>query len=173
MTSLESKQMDYVEERACAAAISNGDFICVDTYSGYRGMQRDPQGKQHLLAPDASNEALGFALLDALAHSRAIAIEEIPAYFNYERCIAQYAEWVKNLMQRYGYKSKRALFKNMMSCGVDSKHGVITIRPSNHSKLEGWNGDGISKEDHVVISTNKSPEEIGAALRLAFSRCIG
>ncbi|NDL44379.1 contact-dependent growth inhibition system immunity protein, partial [Photorhabdus laumondii] len=43
--------------------------------------------------------------------------------------------------------------------------------PSSHEKLEGWSGDGISVADYVVIPADSSPEEVGAALRLAFSRC--
>lgn len=47
----------------------------------------------------------------------------------------------------------------------------MTIRPSRHEKLEGWGGTGIGGSDHVVISANSTPEQIGFALRLAFSRC--
>jgi hypothetical protein len=74
-------------------------------------------------------------------------------------------------MQRYGYKTKRALFKNMKSCSVEVDDGMMTIQPWHHEKLEGWSGNGISKEDYVVIPANSTPGEIGEALRLAFSRC--
>jgi len=74
-------------------------------------------------------------------------------------------------MDRYGYRTKRALFKNMKSCGILAEGDVIIISPSRHEKLEAWGrekGDGI---EDVVIEANRSPSEIGAALRLAFSRC--
>lgn len=174
--------MDDIVKSAWAGAIYNGDFICVETYSGYRSSRSDPKGTQHLLIPDVSCEVLGVALLDALAHSRFVLPEprsdvwvhpeaEFDSdLYDYKRGIERYAEWTKALMKRYGYKTKRALFKNMKSCNIESQNGTITIRPSYHEKLEMWSGDGISKDDYVVIPAS-SPAEIGAALRLAFSRC--
>ncbi len=152
--------------------MSNGDFICVETYSGYRRIAGDPQGAMHLLPPDADNEALGTAILDSLARSRFLTLEEANVFFSYEAVNKRYTEWVDNLMQRYEYKGKRALFENMKACGIECQNGLITIRPSNHEKLEGWSGDGISKSDHVIIPSDRPAEEIGAALRLALSRCI-
>jgi hypothetical protein len=61
----------------------------------------------------------------------------------------------------------------MKSCDIECSGGIITIGPTKHEKLEGWGrtkGDGI---EDVVIPPNSPPAEVGAALRLAFSRCIG
>ena len=91
--------------------------------------------------------------------------------YDYKLGIERYAAWTKALMEHYGYKTKRALFKEMKKCGIESKSGVIDIRPSHHEKLEGWSGEGITEEDHIKLAANSSPAEIGAALRLAFSRC--
>lgn len=175
--------MNDVVKSAWAGAICNGDFICVETYSGYRSSRRDPKGAQHLLVPDVSDEALGAAFLDALARSRFVLSEpradvwihpeaEFDSdLYDYKQGIERYAEWAKTLMGRYGYKTKRALFKEMKNCSIESQNGTITIRPSHHEKLEAWSGDGIGKENYVLISANSPPAEIGAALRLAFSRC--
>jgi hypothetical protein len=62
--------MNDVVRGRWAGAFDNADFLCVETYSGYRGGVRDHKGKQHLLGPDVSDEILGAALLDAMAHSR-------------------------------------------------------------------------------------------------------
>jgi hypothetical protein len=154
-----------------ASAENNGDFIHVETYSGYRLALADPMAKEYYLEADAADEALGKAALDALAQSRALTLEQSTQL----RATSEerYEKWVKSVMAKYGYKTRRALFKNMKSCGIECCEGRITIRPSNHEKLEGWSGDGISKQDHVVIPADSAPEEVGAALRLAFSRCIG
>ena len=48
----------------------------------------------------------------------------------------------------------------------------ITISPSRHEKLEVWSETGINESDHVLLPVGSAPEEIGAGLKLALSRCI-
>lgn len=108
----------------------------------------------------------------ALAVSRTIDPETNPEFFDIRgRVIKYYNEWVAQVMGRFEYQTKRALFKDMKSCSVDALDGVVTIRPSHHEKLEAWSGKGIAEKDYIVISSHSPHEEIGAALRLAFSRC--
>ncbi|EPC03024.1 hypothetical protein L861_22200 [Litchfieldella anticariensis FP35 = DSM 16096] len=124
-----------------------------------------------MLGSDSEDEELGEALTDALSKSRTLTLDEYGEFFDYEKGKIQYKDWLKTLMERYGYKTERAMFKNMKSCNIESQNGTITIRPSHHEKLEAWSGDGISESDYVVIPADSSPAEVGAALRLAFSRC--
>ncbi|WP_174406745.1 contact-dependent growth inhibition system immunity protein [Desulfovibrio subterraneus] len=162
-----------------AAVVCNADFICVDTWSGYRGgTDRDPKGKQHLLSSDACDLALGEAVLDALAHSRWVlpAPREgvtFPEGVEFDMAVCDfkvnYPACVNALMEICGYKNKRALFKNMKRVSLESKNGVLTLTPWHHAKLEAW--DGVGDEATVVIPATSTPEEIGAALRLALSRC--
>ncbi|MDR2220539.1 MAG: CdiI family contact-dependent growth inhibition immunity protein [Methylobacillus sp.] len=174
--------MNDIIKTAGAEILENRDFLQVRTYSGYRGpTDADYKGALHLLSPDASDETLGAAVLDALALSR-FALPpsyrnapnlhpdvEFDEEFSNVKMEQHYAEWVQQMMVRYGYKSKRALFKGMRRCGVESKQGVITLRPSYHEKLEGWSG--VSKDEHVVIPATSSAVEVGEAARLALSRC--
>jgi hypothetical protein len=161
------------ESRAAswANALENGEFMCIETESGYRRRALDPQGKQHLLPPDSSDDTIGNAILDALKHSRFLSLEEAQVFFDYDAVNRRYSEWVDSLMRHYGYRNKRALFKNMKCCSIEFKEGVIAFKPTHHDRLEGWSGDGISETDHVSIPIDSAPAEIGAALRLAFSRC--
>lgn len=154
-----------------ASAKENGDFLCIETYSGLGRAGYDPEGAHHFLAPDASAEAVGVALLDALNRSRQLTLKEYGVFFDFEKSKQQYASWVSALMARYGYKTRRALFKNMKDCFVELKNGKLTIQPSHHEKIEAWSGDGITEDDYVVIPADSTAAEIGAALRLAFSRC--
>lgn len=167
--------MNEVVKTAWAEAKSNGDFICVETYSGYRMSIRDPQGKQYLLPSDVSDQELGEVVLDSLAHSRFIPPHEQPeedlVLFDYTLANRRYSEWVKSLMATYGYKTKRALFRDMKNCNIECRDGFITIEPSHHDKLEGWSGEGIRIEDYVVIPADSPPAAVGASLRLALSRC--
>jgi hypothetical protein len=157
--------------KKCADAKYNGDFIGIETYSGYTLEMADPDATEYLLEPDVSDEILGQAVLDALKQSRFLPLEEAKALrLNIEK---NYADWIKKLMIKYGYKTKRALFKNMKSCGIECHEDIITIRPSHHEKLEGWGGTGISPDSYVKIPADAMPAEVGAGLRLAFSRCTG
>lgn len=168
-----------------ASAYCNESFICVYTRSGYRGGTEADRikGKQYLLPHDADDDALGTAVWNTLSHSRCVLPEFYPDVSPEVECDAElydnsqraerYEEWVRHLMGIYGYKTKRALFKNMKSCSIEKKLGILTISPSIHEKLEAWSGfakdDGV---ENVVIPDNSTTAEIGAALRLAFEKSI-
>lgn len=164
--------MNQLNNKSWAYAKFNEDFIFIETYSGYFNCLPDPEGKRFLLSHTAENSELGESVLAALAVSRMIDPKENPDFFDFRgRVVTQYNEWVANLMTEFGYKTKRALFKNMKSCSVDAVNGLVTIRPSHHEKLEAWSGKGITEKDCVVVSSDIAFDEVGAALRLAFSRC--
>jgi hypothetical protein len=173
--------MSEVTRGYWAGVKCNSDFICVETWSGYRGgTDRDPKGKQNLLPPDASAVALGEAVQDALAHSRWVlpARREGSTYpegVDFDMSVSDYKvnypAWIKALMERYGYKTKRALFTGMKRVSIENKNGVLTFTPWHHAKLEGWVGLGDGGDAKVVIPATSAAEEIGAALRLALSRC--
>ncbi len=150
---------------------NNGDFIFIQAYSGHGLYMADPKADEYLLTIDSTNEEIGQTVLNSLFQSRELSILDARA-LNLD-CQKNYEAWVEKLKKIYGYKTKKALFKNMMSCGIELSNGMITISPTHHEKLEGWgDGDGrITAEDDVVISEKSTPAEIGAALRLAFSRC--
>lgn len=175
--------MSDVVKTAWADAKMNKDFISVKTFSGYRSSQADPQGVEHFFSPDVSDKELGLAVLDALAHSRFVLPESRKdvwihpeatfdmELYDYNLTNQRYDQWVSSTLERYNYKTKRALFKDMKKCSVESKEGQITIRPSHHEKLESWSGKGVSESDYVIIPCDSSPSDVGTALRLAFNRC--
>ncbi|MBB3225554.1 hypothetical protein FHW69_000144 [Luteibacter sp. Sphag1AF] len=158
-------------ETQWAGAVDNGDFICIDTYSGNGLLGRDTEGVSEILGAGENNENLGCAVIRALAASREITLDEYSGYFNWEKRKASYTLWVNSLMQQFGYRTRKALFRNMRSCSIAVDDSSILFCPSHHEKLEAWSGDGISKDDYVVLPFDSSPADIGAALRLAFSRC--
>lgn len=156
-----------------ASAYWNGDFYLIETLSG-RGLNgRDPEGKQHTLQPDASAKELGEAMIDALAHSRLLSIEEATSFFDLKQVKARHAAWVEDLIATHGYKTKSALFRRMEHCEIFIGAGdeeVVTIRPMRHEKLESWIGAKNEGVEDVVIHEH-SAEAFGEALLLAFSRC--
>ena len=164
--------MDFTkQEYFCAHIYKNQDFIEVKTFSGNGITTSDPDGIRKLLPLDVSDEELGQVTLLALAKSRIIDVSELGPLINRDNVKKRYDAWVADLMAKYNYKTKRTLFKNMMRCYVEISDGILTISPSWHEKLEAWSGEGISDDDKVVLSVNSTTEEIGAGLRLAFSRC--
>jgi CDI immunity protein len=168
-----------------ASIKSNNDFIDIYTRSGYSGgLNADYQSKEHLLPLDVSDAELGAALRDALAHSRFVLgsprtdvwvhpdVEYDMELCDLNKGVQRYKDWIARLMAAYGYKTKRALFKDMKNCSVDLREGMISISPFFHEKLEAWSGEGITKEDDVHIPEICSDAELGAAIRLALSRCL-
>lgn len=157
-----------------ASVHSTKDFVCVDTYSGLGLVGRDPLYPSRLLLTTASEYDLGESILEALSNSRTLLnAEERVSFFDQEKSNKNYADWVGMLMEKFGHKTKKSLFKDMKNCSVHCINGVITISPTRHEKLEGWGrtkGDGI---EDVILSVDSSPAQIGEALRLALSRCKG
>jgi hypothetical protein len=160
-------------QRYHASACLNDEFLLIETMSGLGRYGVDYAIPNILLSPNADNVNMGESVLLALSKSRTIAREEYAAFFNLETDKKQYEEWEKNLMRKFGYKTKRALYRKMNVCWISLKNGTIEISPNKHEKLKAW---GRSKSDNiesVILSLDNSSEEIGAGLRLAFSRCIG
>lgn len=155
-----------------ASAYVTDIFISIVTESGLGMVAMDFLHPQHLLSPDVDDCTLGLAIVQALSNSRTMSLlEERIIFFDLEASKQRYENWYRDLMELYGYKTKKSLFKNMKSCSIHCINGVIKISPSWHEKLEAWSGDGIKETDHVVLSIHSPVEEIGKGLRLALSRC--
>lgn len=164
--------MSYINNKHWAYAKSNNDFIFIETYSGYFNCLPDPEGKCFILSHSSADSEVGIGVLEALAVSRTIDPRMDPEFFNISgRVAVQYNEWVADLMVKFNYKNKRSLFRGMRSCSIVAVDGSLVMRPSHHEKLEAWSAKGITEKDHVVVSSDSSLDEVGAALRLAFSRC--
>ena len=161
-----------IRPRKWAAANKTDEFITTDTWSGYVRRVMDPAGVHHDLEPGVSDEALGVAVVDCLSRSRFLETEELrTALYDFDTGQRNYMAWIERLMQFGGYKTRRALFKQMLNCSIEQEDDTITIRPTHHEKLEGWSGKGFTEADNVVIPASAPPAAIGAALREAFRRC--
>ena len=147
----------------------NERALIIQTWSGFGRYAPDHLYPPHILPLDTDNETLGTTVLQALANSRTLDNEaERIDFLKQESFKPRYEDWVANLCGNLGYKTRRALFKNMMSVDIWLHNGCLKISPSRHVKLEAW--DAIDADD-VILSLDNSPEEIGAGLRLALSRC--
>ncbi len=159
--------------RKWAGAKATPTLVTVGTRSGYRGTALDLAGAQYAFRHEVSDQELGAAVLECLAHSRFLDTPELQdELFHPDAAARSYAAWIERLMRFGGYKTKRALFKDMLSCSIEQEDGTITIRPSRHEKLEAWSAEGFTDADNVVIRADAPPGEIGSALREAFRRCV-
>lgn len=148
---------------------ANERALIIQTWSGFGRYAPDHLYPPHILPLDTDNETLGTTVLQALANSRTLDNEaERIDFLKQENFKPRYEDWVANLCGNLGYKTRRALFKNMMSVDIWLHNGCLKISPSRHVKLEAW--DAIDADD-VILSLDNSPEEIGAGLKLALSRC--
>ena len=148
---------------------ANERALIIQTWSGFGRYALDHLYPPHILPLDTDNETLGTTVLQALANSRTLDNEaERIDFLKQENFKPRYEDWVAKLCGNLGYKTRRALFKNMMSVDIWLHNGCLKISPSRHVKLEAW--DAIDADD-VILSLDNSHEEIGAGLRLALSRC--
>lgn len=131
--------MNEVTRGKWAAAYLNTGFVCVETWSGYRGGERrDYKGKRHRLDASVSDANFGVAILDSLEHSRWLlgsprdgfvpppGLEFDLEQYDCKLMAERNLQWINGLMERYGYKTKRALFKGLLHCGI----GVKETAPS-------------------------------------------
>ncbi len=70
-------------------------FISIEPLSGYRTIQREDEGHIIYLSPEADDDALGRALLEALDKSRFIWPPDEPEFFKWQRYVACYRNWQK------------------------------------------------------------------------------
>ena len=144
-------------------------LISVEPLSGYRMAYREDEGHVIYLPPDATDDALGQALLQALDRSRFIWPRDEPDFFKCERYMQCYRDWQKDFMGRYGYKTKRDAYKNMDWCWIERSEGKISIKPHKRDKPEYFRN--LPPDKTVVVSATDDAARVGAALRLALDRC--
>ncbi len=114
-----NKDQDY-----WASCYSTNEFLLIETYSGLGKTRRDPIYNPHILSLDADDKCIGKDVLRALLNSRTLtSLDERVAFFDLEKGKQQYVIWIAMLMEKYGYKTKRALFKNMKNW----KFGLVII----------------------------------------------
>jgi hypothetical protein len=150
---------------------ANPEVLIVQPCTELRRQRFNLEETAHFLAPTAAEHEIGFALLDALSRYKALAPEEIGKFFDLATVEKDYERWVTDLRERFGIKSRKALFQGMKHCSVDADEQTICVRPTKHKKLEAWGGTGMNGEDYGRVGRNASPAEIGRAVLAGLERC--
>ena len=80
-------------------------------------------------------------------------------------------EQFEYLQQQYNYENKKDMYRGMMFCDLELSDDKLTISPWKRRGPGAW--DGID-EKHDIITRFPIPDELlGAAVRFAFTRCVG
>ncbi len=154
--------------RKTAAIYRSVKFISVETLSGVPGLvYREDEPYRIYLDPDTTNELIGRTVLIALHKSRFVGNAE-PQFFDPARAKRVYENWEKDVMRRYGFKSKRDAYQSMDWCEGQMFDGKIRIEPHRRVSL-GWRS--LSPEKMIVIPATDDAASVGAAVRVALSRC--
>jgi len=148
----------------------DGEHFIIVTLSGYRSLRMDFSVEDYIMGESTPNEELGLKAVLAARAGRVVPPDDAE-FYNLEKSNMRYDAWVAKSVKALKFKSKRAFYKNKNRCGFNIKDEIITIKPSNHVKNDAWSGDGIKEEDKVKLPESSSYEDIGAAIRLAFTRC--
>lgn len=154
-----------------ASAFFNGDFFYILTMS--QGMLRyaEPSSPAQYFGSQVGNDELGRAVRTAFLGCKKVSVEEFHAILNsgvVQQCRKEREQW---MMKEYGYKTKKALYKNMDCCWIDQIDQTIEITPSHHKTLDGYTKTTIDGLEALNVSAFSSDAELGAALREGFKRC--
>jgi hypothetical protein len=144
-------------------------FVSVEPLSGYLAAYRDDVLQVTYLPPDATDDAMGRALLEMLGRSRFFWPDDEPGFYKWQRYVRCYRNWRRDFMERHGYKTKRDAFGNLDWCRVTRSQGTISIKPHKRDRPEYFRD--FPPEKTVVIPATDDAAAVGAALRLALDRC--
>lgn len=174
-----------------ASIFRNQSLFWIDTDCGFiDGNYRDPNFDPILLPHSATDQMLGNAIRKSLSQSRwALYPSELRDIKSYPKEVefddrlhpievkSKYNNDVKNIMNAFGFKYKKNFFEHMRYCKITESEMEIQFKSSHHEKLAfwSWRRDGIPRNpfENVTIPVSSTLDEIGAAARLALSRCTG
>lgn len=155
----------------CACVHRNEKFAAFSPLSGYRMWLPEDEDRTLFLRPDATDEALGQALLETLSMSRFIhPTDDQLEFFKAERYVRADEIWHNNLMKRFGFRTLRQLYAKMAFCKVTRAEGKILIKPHRRDVEPRYWWD-LPPEMTAVIDATQDPAAVGAALSLALGRC--
>lgn len=151
------------------SAVRNQDFVSFAAKCGRGVLFNDPRVPRQLLKLDDSIVNIGDAILNLLQQSSVLSNDELQEILKSGEVQKAGDIWERSVCKQFSYKTKRALYGEMLSCNIKELDGMLIISPTNHHKLGSW--IGMKDVENVLISATSSSEEVGLALYEAFSRC--
>ncbi len=155
---------------ASASVYFNRIFYELITFSQGMLSYAEPDAPPYYLPANTDDAMLGHTLRLALKASRWVNVDEFQKIFH-SGVVQQLGKdreaWA---MKAYGYKSKRAMYRDMDSCSVTVAEGKIEIQPLHHKSLDGYSATKDGPQPLYAPQT-ATDAELGAALREGFKLC--
>ncbi|WP_044469613.1 contact-dependent growth inhibition system immunity protein [Mannheimia massilioguelmaensis] len=133
----------------------------------------EPNQDIQFYPPDISNIELGMIIKYKLSLSREIGLAEFHKIFNSEEFKSLSKRTEQMLKDIFGYKTKKAIYKNMLFVSVYMNEHSINITPHHQDSLGGYTS--VKSTDGKVIEFKYplllSDEELGKAVMNAFEYC--
>lgn len=147
----------------------NGSFFWIETMS--KGMLHygEPDAEQYLLDAGVDDAVLGEMIRKAFSASKTVTVPEFQKIFSSGIIQEKAEERQKFIMQQYGYKNKRALFKGMLSCDVDLRGEEIKLQATRQNGIDGYSAD--TSDYNAIISNNVSDTELALAVKECLKHC--
>jgi len=149
----------------------NNDFYRVMVMSQGMLQYAEPSSTPLYLPPEVDDETLGAGLRAALTASKRVSVEDFQRIFASGVVQKLGKENEQYAMLQYGYKTRRALYKNMLFCLISVFEGLIEIKSTHHKSIEIYTGISDDGPEIIRLPVTVSDAELGAALREGFKRC--
>lgn len=133
----------------------------------------DPNVEVVYLNPDTDNELLGKSVRYAMQQSKVVGFDEFQKIFHSGVIEKREAEWEAFAMQKYGYKTRRAMYSSYATCVVSSDGEQIEIQPTSRKSMDSFTASKDTGPHALYFSFSITDEEFGIALREAFENCTG
>lgn len=155
--------------------LCNGEFILFEPLFGYAQYVPLPDSKRKIYnLSELTTVELGQNVKEVLANSRVLDRSEINDFFDNDR-IEKCVKESEDIMIKLAHKKNKTIFyKNMMQIPTALDSNIISFRPTKHDRADYYSGINPGSGSEIVkLSLNSSDEDIGNALKLAFTRCTG
>jgi hypothetical protein len=157
--------------RQWAVVVQTEKATVVCALSGYRRHVFEDEPRSTYLGPNPTEEDLGRAFLESLNTSRFVDPRNFDNdFFDWRRIAAADKRWHQEFMKHVGYKTLRQAYENMIQCIAKRTEGMISIKPFLRDRQPRYWID-LPPEKTVVILATDDHALLGAALKLALSRC--
>ncbi|NEN76631.1 CdiI family contact-dependent growth inhibition immunity protein [Pelistega sp. NLN82] len=149
------------------------EFILITSYLNAGISVSDPEQEFIYHPIDISDEELGAYVKQKLTESRDIPYEQFYELYQSNTIHNLTKTLEKEMMLLYGYKNRKAIYKNMRFMTIESDKDKMVIIPHHQDSLDG--STTISNEDNTMLSFTYdktiSDKDLGIAVREAFNYC--